>query len=278
VSFAAVAVRTADQGEGLSVDRRGFLTGLAVAVSAAVAGCGGTGTGTGHPAAGPGTAAITARRVFAAPSGITRAAVPRGTLSRLPGEGRLIALTIDDGTDSAVVAAYADLCRVTGLRATFFCNGVNPSWTEHAGLLRPLLESNQIFIANHTWSHPDLLRLTAAGITDQVRRNERFLTSTFGVTGRPFLRPPYGYRNARLDAQLADLGYPAVTMWLGSLGDSTVQTPARIVAAAQQWFLPQHLVIGHANHAPVTRVLDKLIEILQERHLQPVHLGDVFTT
>jgi peptidoglycan-N-acetylglucosamine deacetylase len=125
---------------------------------------------------------------------------------------------------------------------------------------------------------PDLLRLTPAEITDQVRRNEAFLTTTYGVTGRPFLRPPFGHHNTRLDAQLADLGYPAVTMWLGTLGDATVEPPQKIVSMAQQWFRPQHVVIGHANHPPVIQVMDRLVEIIQQRQLQPVHLGDVFTT
>jgi peptidoglycan/xylan/chitin deacetylase (PgdA/CDA1 family) len=214
--------------------------------------------------------------MFTAPAGVARVPILRGTLSRLPGNGNLLALTVDDGTDSAVVGAYADLCRRTGLRVTFFCNGVTRSWTEHASVLRPLVEANQVFMANHTWSHPDLLRLMAAEVTDQVRRNESFLTRSYGVTGRPFLRPPFGYHNARLDAQLADLGYPAVTMWLGSLGDATMETPAKIVSLADRWFLPQHVVIGHANHPPVIHVLDALVQILHQRHLQPVHLGDVY--
>jgi peptidoglycan-N-acetylglucosamine deacetylase len=264
------------------MDRRGLLTGLAVAVTAALVGCedgGSAGSAGRSRSAGAGAATGTTRhRVFTSPAGLVKVPVPRGTLSQLPGRGSAIALTVDDGTDSTVVGAYAELCRATGLRATFFCNGVNPSWTEHAPVLRRLLDSDQIFLANHTWSHPDLLRLSAAQVSDQVRRNETFLQNTYGVSGRPFLRPPFGYHNARLDRQLADLGYPAVTMWLGSLGDATVETPQKIVSMAEQWFLPQHLVIGHANHPPVITVMDRLVEIIQQRQLQPVHLGDVFTT
>jgi hypothetical protein len=65
-------------------------------------------------------------------------------------------------------------------------------------------------------------------------------------------------------------------MWLGSLGDAIVQTPHKIVSMAEQWFLPQHVVIGHANHRPVIQVLDRLMEIIEQKRLQPVHLGDVF--
>ncbi len=202
--------------------------------------------------------------------------MPRGTLYGLPGKGNSVALTVDDGTDARVVAGYAKLAQDTGLRLTFFCNGYMRGWTESAPVLRPLLEEGQIFMANHTWSHPSLLTLTSAQLADQVRRNERFLKNTYGVLGRPFLRPPYGYHNKRVDGQLADLGYPAVTMWFGTLGDDVVVPPQEIVTHAQKYFKAQGLVIGHANHDPVLKVYDKLVEIIRQRHLQPVHLGDIY--
>lgn len=162
------------------------------------------------------------------------------------------------------------------MRVSCFVNGVNPGWTQSRAILRPMVDSGQVFLANHTWSHPDLTKLSAAEITDQVRRNESFLTNSYGVTGRPFLRPPFGYANATMRAQLADLGYPAVTMWLGSLSDSTVIAPERVVFHAKQWFLAQHIVIGHANHPAVTHVYGQLVDIIKERKLQPVTLADIF--
>jgi hypothetical protein len=140
------------------MDRRDFLTGLAVAVTAALSGCSESNPdptpAKSHPARWAPSAAggnSTADGVrFAAPVGLVKVPVPRGTLTRLPGEGNSIALTIDDGTSSAVLAAYADLCRATGLRATFFCNGINDSWTESAPVLRPLLEDDQIFRSGGT--------------------------------------------------------------------------------------------------------------------------------
>jgi peptidoglycan-N-acetylglucosamine deacetylase len=215
---------------------------------------------------------------------MARVGVPRGTLYHLPGfdpavrTGGRMALTVDDGTDAAVVGAYAQLCRDTGLRVTFFVNGVNRSWTEHAPALRALHDAGQIFLANHTWSHPDLTKLSPAAVTDQVRRNEQFLSSTFGTLGRPFLRPPFGARNAAVIAQLADLGYPAVTMWEGSIGDATAEKIPKLLGLAAEWFRPGRIVIGHANHPGVTTVYDQLIELIHSRGIQPVHLGDVFRT
>ena len=252
------------------MDRRTFLVSLAAAVAAGLAGCGTDPAPTASPSS-PGGAGR-----FGAPSGLRKAPLPHGTLFELPGKDRTVALTVDDGTSSDVVEGYARLARDTGLRLTFFCNGVNPGWTTHADLLRPLHDDNQIFLANHTWSHPNLLHLSPARLARQVRRNEAFLKNTYGTLGRPFMRPPYGAHDEVLDAQLADLGYPAVTMWLGDLGDASVVSPRTIVANAKEWLLPGHIVIGHANHRPVTKVYGQLVEIIRARRLEPVHLGDVF--
>jgi peptidoglycan/xylan/chitin deacetylase (PgdA/CDA1 family) len=252
------------------VDRRGFLTSIAAMVVVGLSACGRDGAATDT------TGAIQGPARFSAPQGVTKVAIPHGTIYRLPGTSDRIALTVDDGTDPAVIGGYAKLCQDTGLRLTFFCNGVNPGWTEHAAQLRALHDANQIFLANHTWSHANLLRLSSSDVADQVRRNEAFLSSSFGTLGRPFMRPPYGYSNDRLRAQLADLGYPVVTMWLGSLGDSTDLRPARILANAEKWIRPGGIVIGHANHPGVGKVYGQLVEIIRSRGLVPVHLGDVY--
>jgi hypothetical protein len=68
-----------------------------------------------------------------------------------------LALTVDDGVSSSVVAAFAQFCRDTGTRLTFFVNGVNPSWSDNAPALRPLVDSGQVQMANHTWSEANLV-------------------------------------------------------------------------------------------------------------------------
>ena len=251
------------------VDRRLFLTSVAAMVATGLSAC--------DRDASASEAQAADTRIFSAPKGLTKVALPHGTLYRLPGTTKQIALTVDDGTNPAVIEGYAKLCRDTGLRLTFFCNGINRGWTEHADLLRPLHDDNQIFLANHTWSHANLVRLSSRKLADQVRRNETFLKKTYGTLGRPFMRPPYGSTNRRVASQLADLGYPAVTMWLGSLGDSSDISAAKIVKNASEWMTPGRIVIGHANHASVTKVYGQLVEIIRSRQLVPVHLGDVYT-
>jgi peptidoglycan/xylan/chitin deacetylase (PgdA/CDA1 family) len=208
---------------------------------------------------------------------LTQAMPPR-LLYGLPVVGNTVALTIDDGVSSDVVAAYLDFIRRTGVRVTFFPNGVYPSWTQHAPTLRPLVDSGQVQLGNHTWSHPDLVTLSDSAVVDQLSRNEKFLWNTFGVTARPFFRPPYGSRDARVDQLAADQGYWVSTMWNGTFGDSDLLTPAQVLANARQWLIAHHVVIGHANYPTVTHVFHELADLIRSRRLVTVTLNDVFNT
>jgi peptidoglycan/xylan/chitin deacetylase (PgdA/CDA1 family) len=206
------------------------------------------------------------------------ASPPVGVVSGLPELGLDLALTVDDGTSTEVVAAFAAFARESGVRLTFFPNGCYRSWADNAAALRPLVDSGQVAFGNHTWSHRDLTTLGDAEVADEIRRNQAFLRTTFGVADSPFLRPPYGARNERVDRIAADLGHPTIAMWNGTLDDSRVLTVEELLAAARQWFTAGRIVVGHANHPTVTTVYGDLLAIIAERGLRTVTLADVWAT
>ena len=203
---------------------------------------------------------------------------PAGVVSGLPGGGSDIALTIDDGTSSEVVAAFVAFAAHSGVRLTFFPNGCYRSWTDNAPALRPLVDAGQVAFGNHTWSHPDLTTLDDAQVAEEITRNQQFLRGTFGVRDTPFLRPPFGARNDRIDRIAADLGHPTIAMWNGTLDDSRVLTAEELLAAARQWFTARTIVVGHANHPTVTTLYGDLLALLSERGLRTVTLADVWAT
>ncbi|APE14975.1 polysaccharide deacetylase family protein [Mycolicibacterium pallens] len=202
---------------------------------------------------------------------------PHGIVTRLPGEGNQLALTVDDGTNSAVVAACAQFCRDSGVRLTFFPNGVNTSWSVNAPLLAPMVESGQIQVGNHTWSHPNITRIRLDAVADQIRRNADFLRNTFGTDGTPYFRPPYGAHTADTDRIAADLGYTTITLWSGTVGDSRPVDERQLVAFAEQSFQPQQIILSHANLPPVMHTYPQLLDIINSRGLQTVTLNDVFS-
>ena len=211
------------------------------------------------------------------PAPIMRVALPGGgVLEKLPGNGNLLALTVDDGVNTDVVRLYTQFAKDTGVWLTYFVNGTYRSWTDNLALLRPLVESGQIQLGNHTWSHPDLTTVPASRVAHEIARNDEFLRRVFGVDARPYFRPPYGKHNKTVAAVAADLGYTAMALWSGSLSDSTVITEDYILQMARQSFTPQAIVIGHLNHLPVTHVYGQLNELIRARNLRTVTFNDVF--
>src|SRR4051812_25669710 len=205
-----------------------------------------------------------------------RIPAPAGVLTQLPGDGNQLALTVDDGASVAVVGAFAQFCRDTDTRLTFFVNGANSSWSENAAALRPMVDSGQVQMANHTWSHPTLMHLGLAAVADQIRRNADFLRNPYGADGTPYFRPPFGAHNADIDRVAADQGYTTITMWSGDVGDYRPENETSLIANAARSFQSQKIVLIHANLPTVTRCYAQLIDLIRSRNLQTVALNDVF--
>jgi peptidoglycan/xylan/chitin deacetylase (PgdA/CDA1 family) len=243
-----------------NLDRRTLLRAVALSVLAATARPASVAVADTGPADPPGRASGTA-----------------GVLTRLPGSGNQLALTIDDGTNTAVVATLAQFCRDSGVRLTFFPNGVNPSWTVNAGLLRPMVDSGQIQLGNHTWSHPKLTQLPKSAVAEQIQRNADFLRNTYGTDGAPYFRPPYGLRNAQTDNIAADLGYTTIALWSATIGDSRPENEQQLLRNANAAFQPQQIILGHANLLPISHTYAQILDIIHSRGLQTVTLADAFS-
>ena len=199
-----------------------------------------------------------------------------GPQTGLPGEGKYIAWTVDDGADPEVVRAYAEFAHRTGTRLTFFINGQYPAFKQHRDLLLPLVKSGQLQIANHTYSHPALTSLTDEQIVRELTRNDEEIMRLFGVSSKPYFRPPYGYYDARVLAAAASCGFTRPVLWYGSLADSSNISSAEVYAYAEKYALAQHIVIGHLNYRGVVSELDRIRALLDRRGLTTVTIRDYY--
>ena len=199
-----------------------------------------------------------------------------GPQTGLPGEGKYIAWTVDDGADPEVVRAYAEFAHRTGTRLTFFINGQYPAFRQHRDLLLPLVKSGQLQIANHTYSHAALTSLTDEQIVQELTRNDEEIMRLFGVSSKPYFRPPYGYYDERVLAAAASCGFTRPVLWYGSLADSSNISSAEVYAYAEKYALAQHIVIGHLNYRGVVSELDRIRALLDRRGLTTVTIRDYY--
>lgn len=231
----------------------------------------GSATGTASP-----TAAASKTATATSSNPVPAAHAWTGPQTGLPGEGKYIAWTVDDGADPEVVRAYAEFARRTGTRLTFFINGQYPAFKQHRDLLLPLVKSGQLQIANHTYSHAALTSLTDEQIVHELTRNDEEIVRLFGVSSKPYFRPPYGYYDARVLAAAASCGFTRPVLWYGSLADSSNISSAEVYAYAEKYALAQHIVIGHLNYRGVVSELDRIRSLLDQRGLTTVTIRDYY--
>ena len=112
---------------------------------------------------------------------------------------RTVALTFDDGPNPASTPQILDILDRFGVKATFFVVGRNVA--QYPDLAREIVRRGHS-IANHTWDHANLTRVSGPQIDAQIQRTDDVIVRTTGR--RPTcVRPPYGALNRTVANRIA---------------------------------------------------------------------------
>lgn len=135
------------------------------------------------------------------------------TIIGTPGEGKLLALTYDDGPNVHWTPKLLDILERHGIKATFFVVG---KYVEQCPeLVQRTVEAGHA-LGNHTYSHAALLFLSEQRIEDELNRCAEAVANagcTFSeVPAGRLCRPPYGRRRPGTLRTIDRLGYVPV-MW-----------------------------------------------------------------
>ncbi|GAA3010257.1 polysaccharide deacetylase family protein [Streptomyces fulvorobeus] len=112
-------------------------------------------------------------------------------LEELPGLGRSLVLSFDDGPDPRYTPGILATLREHGVRAMFFVCGEMAA--DSPDLLREMAADGHV-VANHSWSHPLIPSLSRAGIRDELGRTSDTIARTVGEAPL-WYRAPYGAWN-----------------------------------------------------------------------------------
>ncbi|KFF97037.1 xylanase deacetylase [Streptomyces scabiei] len=140
-----------------------------------------------------------------------------------------VGLTFDDGPSGNTSALLGALQR-NGLRATMFNQGqyaaANPAQ------VRAQVAAG-MWVANHSYTHPHLTRLSQAQIDSEISRTQQAIAGAGGGTPKLF-RPPYGETNGTVKSVAARYGLTEIIWnvdsqdWNGAGADAIVQAAARL--------------------------------------------------
>ncbi len=174
--------------------------------------------------------------------------LPPGTqmsYSSATGPGPFIAMTFDDGPVVPNTPRLLDMLSARGIKATFFTVGSNGA--RNPNIMRRIVSDGHE-LANHTWTHPYLSRLSDAGVRSELQRSHDSIVNLTGTSPRMY-RPPYGAITARQKQWImSEFGYPTI-LWSVDPQDwktkSASMTRSRILAETR----PGSIILVHDIHA-----------------------------
>src|SRR2546430_17151020 len=99
---------------------------------------------------------------------------PAITFDWVHGDGPYVAMTFDDGPSAKLTPKLLDLLAAHDIKATSFLIGENVA--EHPDLVaREVQEGHEV--ANHSWSHPNLGKMSDDGVRGQLRKTDAAIQS-----------------------------------------------------------------------------------------------------
>jgi peptidoglycan-N-acetylglucosamine deacetylase len=142
------------------------------------------------------------------PAAAPAAAAPTKT----PLPTKYVVLTFDDGPDIEYTPKVLDILEKYDAKATFFEIGQNVQ--KHPELTKRIHAAGHS-VENHTWSHPDLRKLSTTAFQQQIRSTDQVIRAQIGSTPG-CLRPPYGGVSAAVRQRAKALGKDLVVWTVDS--------------------------------------------------------------
>ena len=198
---------------------------------------------------------------------VTREADPMPASAVVNEDGPLLALTFDDGPYPKVTSHILDILEKNDVCATFFVLGSRVSGREEL-LLR--MESLGCEIGNHTYSHADLTRLSAAQIADEIDKTNAEFQRVLGH-GAAVVRPPYGHYNASVRKCV---GYPLV-LWTVDTNDWKPRDVAELTDAVVDAAAEGSVILMHDQQSSTAEAMDAIIPALVAKGFRFVTVSEL---
>ena len=120
-----------------------------------------------------------------------------------------IAMTFDDGPSAENTPRLLEMLKQRNIKATFFLIGQNVA--ANPDLVRRILADGHE-IGNHSWTHPQLSKLSDDRVTMEITKTQDAIKDASGFTPS-LLRPPYGAITPRQREWVEDRFGLNVILW-----------------------------------------------------------------
>ncbi len=178
----------------------------------------------------------------------------------VPVQTNQIAFVFEDGPSPFVTPLLLDALKKHGMKATFAVGGQNLEF--NPGLARRIVAEGHE-IANHTYSLPDLKKLSPEGILREIRAAEEAIVRVAGVKPKYF-RATNGELNESLRDLVQKEGYGVLDSTLDS-GDWRNPGQAKLMRTILDGAKPGAVVLAHESFQNSAKQMPAVFDALVKR-------------
>lgn len=192
---------------------------------------------------------------------ITAQPKPGNTLNS---DEKMLALTFDDGPDGNTHALLDTLDKYEA-SATFFVLGQKVAGG--VGVLQRMVRDGHE-IGNHSWSHPDLRKLTPQQVTSQIADTQAAIKDATGATPLQ-MRPPYGAISPVVQQVVVSQGLN-LAMWSVDTNDWRDRDPEVLYHRIMSTAHDRGIILLHDIHFASVQAVIRAIPDLKRQGFQLV--------
>jgi peptidoglycan/xylan/chitin deacetylase (PgdA/CDA1 family) len=183
---------------------------------------------------------------------------------------KCVALTFDDGP-GLQVSTLLRMLKSAGARATFFVVGEMAA--ERPEALRQIAAAGDE-IGDHSWSHPQLTKLSDEAVRSQLTRTADLIEDATGT--RPTLmRPPYGDLSQRVRHILGRQDWPII-LWTVDPEDWKDRNPDTVYRRVIAQTRPGSIVLMHEIRPTTVAAVPRILTALKRAGYTFVTVSELY--
>lgn len=199
-------------------------------------------------------------RAFSAPSAPVTPLEPH-FINKGNAFGNRVALTYDDGPSPGVTEKVLEELAKRNLRATFFMIGKKAK--AYASLAKEVADAGHE-VANHTFTHPNLAKLSQSRVEDEIERAQQAIAEATGQEPQWF-RPPYGAFHRKRQGPIPLENGLGVAYWSVDPRDWSRPGRQQIIDRVVGQSFPGSIILLHDLHFQTASATGELLDGLQEK-------------
>jgi peptidoglycan/xylan/chitin deacetylase (PgdA/CDA1 family) len=186
-------------------------------------------------------------------------------------DGPFIAITFDDGPHATNTPRLLGMLAQRRIKATFFM--VGQCAAEFPDIVKRIAAEGHE-VANHSWSHPNLAKMSEEAVRLQLQRTQEAIGQACGITPK-VMRPPYGSITDRQRQWITgDLGLKII-MWSVDPLDWKNRNAASVARRILAETRPGSIVLAHDIHATTVDAMPEVFDTLLARGFKFVTVSEL---